>query len=221
MRKSYRSLLVTGLVVAGVAACGDDVTIAPPPAGVNSVTVAPDGVTIAVGATLQMLAAVNADSGVATTVTWSSSDNAKATVSATGLVTAVAPGAVAIRACSTVNAGVCGAATVNIAAPVPATISIQAVTAGGTQFPVNINNVAGQIDVVLNFEPGTTPAQRVELLIDGAVVASQSFSAIEWAALVQKAQEEAVEKGGTLAQVIITLSVNTADFNTTTGVPRF
>ncbi|MGH7559455.1 MAG: beta strand repeat-containing protein, partial [Gemmatimonadales bacterium] len=42
-----------------------------------------------------------------------------------------------------------------------------------------------------------------------------------WAALVQKAQEEAVEKGGTLAQVIITLSVNTADFNTTTGVPRF
>ena len=59
MSKLYRSLLWSGLVVAGVAACGDDVTVAPPPnQGVQSVTVGPTGVTIAVGQTLQMAAAV-------------------------------------------------------------------------------------------------------------------------------------------------------------------
>jgi hypothetical protein len=107
MSKLYRSLLWSGLVVAGVAACGDDVTVAPPPnQGVQSVTVGPTGVTISVGQTLQMAAAVNADAGVATTVTWTSSNPATASVNpTTGLVTGVASGSVAITACSTVATG--------------------------------------------------------------------------------------------------------------------
>ena len=218
MSKSYRSLLWTGAILATVAACGDDVTvIAPPGGGINSVTVAPDQATIPVQGTVQMIAAVNADSGVATTVTWNSSNPSVASISATGLVTGVAAGTVGITACSTVNSSACGAATVTVAAPVPATISIQSVTTGTTNTPVNINNVTGQIDVSLNFEPGSTPATSVELLIDGAVVASQGFSSLEWAALVSKA----VEEGGELAKVVIVLSVNTAAFNATTGVPSF
>lgn len=218
MSKSYRSLLWTGAILATVAACGDDVTVvAPPGGGINSVTVAPDQATIPVQGTVQMIAAVNADSGVATTVTWASSNPQVASISATGLVTGVSAGTVGITACSTVNTSACGAATVTVAAPVPATISIQSVTAGGLGTPVNINNVFGQIDVSLNFEPGSTPATSVELLIDGVVVASQGFSALEWAALVSKA----VEEGGELAKVVIVLSVNTADFNATTGVPKY
>ena len=67
MSKLYRSLLWSGLVVAGVAACGDDVTVQPPPpppaATVHSVSVAPTGVTVGTGTTLQMVATVNADAG--------------------------------------------------------------------------------------------------------------------------------------------------------------
>jgi hypothetical protein len=218
MSKSYRSLLWTGAILATVAACGDDVTvIAPPGGGINSVTVAPDQVTIPVQGQVQMIAAVNADSGKATTVTWTSSNTAVASVSATGLVTGVTAGTVGITACSTVNSSVCGAATVIVAAPVPATISIQSVTTGATNVPVNINNVFGQIDVSLNFEPGSTPATSVELLLDGVVVASQGFSSLEWGALVAKA----VEEGGELAKVVIVLSINTADFDATTGVVKY
>jgi hypothetical protein len=218
MSKSYRSLLWTGAILATVAACGDDVTvIAPPGGGINSVTVAPDQASIPVQGTVQMIAAVNADSGVATTVTWASSNPAVASISATGLVTGVTAGTVGITACSTVNTSACGAATVTVAAPVPATISIQSVTTGNTNVPVNINNVFGQIDVSLNFEPGSTPATSVELLLDGEVVASQGFSSLEWAALVS----QAVEKGGELAKVVIVLSINTADFDLTTGVAKY
>src|SRR5215831_7037646 len=112
MSKLYRSLLWSGLVAAGVAACGDDVTVtppAPPPAAtVHSIAVAPNGVTVSVGSTVQMQAAVNADAGIATTVTWSINAPASvATISASGLLTAVGVGAVAIQACSTVNTAVC------------------------------------------------------------------------------------------------------------------
>lgn len=218
MSKSFRSLLWTGAILATVAACGDDVTvIAPPGGGINSVTVAPDQATIQVQGTVQMIAAVNADSGIATTVTWASSNPAVASISATGLVTGVTAGTVGITACSTVNTSACGAATVTVAAPVPATISIQSVTTGTTNTPVNINNVTGQIDVSLNFEPGSTPATNVELLLDGVVVASQGFSSLEWGALVSKA----VEEGGELAKVVIVLSINTADFDSTTGVAKY
>jgi hypothetical protein len=163
---------------------------------------------------------VNAPSGVPTTVTWSSSNSSVASVSTDGLVTGVSAGPVAITACSTENTSACGQATVTVLAQVPATISIQAVTntvAGTGEVPVNINNVAGQINVALNFEPGSTPATSVELLIDDVVVASQGFSSLQWAELVANALEE----GGDLAKVVIVLSVNTAEFNAETGVPSF
>src|SRR5438034_11644629 len=114
MSKLYRSLLWSGLVAFGVAACGDDVTVtppAPPVLGVHSISVGPNPATIQVGTQLQMTASVNADAGIATTVTWRSTNTAIATVSATGLVTAVTAGTVAIEACSTFNTAVCRNAT--------------------------------------------------------------------------------------------------------------
>lgn len=221
MSKLYRSLLWSGLLVAGVTACGDDVTIGGPAGGVTSVTVGPSGVTIAVGGTLQMAAAVNAGTGVATTVTWTSSNAATASVSATGLVTGVASGSVAITACSTVATGVCGQATVTVASSAPATISIQSITQGGTIFPVNIGNVAGQIDVQLNLDAGTQNVANVQVLIDGVVACQQGFSAIQEQAA--KAQAALMLSDDPTAALVVQIvcSVNTAEFNPTTGVPKY
>jgi hypothetical protein len=217
MRKLYRSMLWSGLIVAGAAACGDDVTIPPPPPlpAVRSVSVAPTGATLAAGATLQMVATVDADAGTATTVTWSSSDATRASVSATGLVTAAA----AANAGSVVIATVCGSATVTIAASVPVTLSIKSITTGALGTPVNINNVFGQIDVTLNLDTGTQNVAGVDVLIDGVVVASQNFSAVQWEAAVA----EALAKADVTAEigVELVLSINTAAFNATTGVPQF
>jgi len=220
MRKYLRSLLWTGAVLATVAACGDDVTIAPN----ITVTVGPDGASIPIGGTVQMSAAVNGPSGIPTTVTWSSSNPSVASISETGLVTGVTAGPVAIQACSTENTSACGQATVTVLAQVPATVSIQSITqtvidalGGATQVPVNVNNVFGQIEVVLNFEPGSTPATEVQVLIDGEVAQSQAFSSLQWAELVANA----VEKGGELADVVIELSVVTSHFNPETGVPDY
>ena len=114
-------ILWSGLVL-GIAACGDSVTVTQPPEpvpGIRSVTVAPDGAQLAVGASLQMTAAVTTDPGAAApTIAWSSSDAAKATVGATsGTVTGVAAGAAGIRATATVGTSTgSGVATVTVVA---------------------------------------------------------------------------------------------------------
>jgi hypothetical protein len=136
MSKLYRSLLWSGLVVAGVAACGDDVTVTPPPppppATVHSVSVAPNPGNITAGGSVPMAVTVNADAGVATTVTWSSSNNAVVSVSTSGVATAVASAApgtsVAITACSTVVTTVCGSATLNVIASNAPSVTSIAVT---------------------------------------------------------------------------------------------
>jgi hypothetical protein len=267
-------ILWSGLVL-GIAACGDSVTVTQPPEpvpGIRSVTVAPDGAQLAVGATLQMTAAVTTDPGAAApTIAWSSSDAAKASVGATsGLVTGVAAGAAGIRATATVGtstgsgvatvtvvaAAVCsvtgvsvspadaalvtgqtlavaanvngtnctaaqlgvtfassntavatvnatsglvsavgaGSATitatsvtdaskkaalsVSVVAPLPATVSIQSVTQFATNLPVDLANVAGQIEVTLNVDPGSAPmVTKTQVLINGIVMAEQCQAA--------------------------------------------
>jgi hypothetical protein len=164
MSKLYRSLLCSGLVAAGVAACGDDVTVTPPPpppaATVHSVSVAPNPGNIAPGGTLQMVVSVNADAGVATTVAWTSSNAAVVSVSGTGLATAVAaavPGTtVAITACSTVVTGVCGSASVTVSAVQTPTVTSVTVT------PPSAGLVVGQTITPTAAVVGTNnPAQTV------------------------------------------------------------
>jgi hypothetical protein len=127
MNKFHRSLLLTGIVAAGLAGCGDDVTVVdpppppPPPAPeVRSVTVAPDNVIVAPGSDLQMSAAITSDAGCNPATAWSTSDQTRATVSAAGLVSvpaAATSGPVAIRAtatCATGGSTGSGVATLNI-----------------------------------------------------------------------------------------------------------
>src|SRR5262249_17519658 len=75
---------------------------------VGSVTVQPQGPSVVLGANLQLSATVRDASGNILTdrvVTWSSGNTALASVSATGIVTGVAPGSVTITATSEGKSG--------------------------------------------------------------------------------------------------------------------
>jgi Tol biopolymer transport system component len=112
-----------------------------------SVTVAPAAPTLtAVGAT-QQLTPTAKDAGNNTVAgvvfTWSSSDETKATVSASGLVTAVANGTTSV--CATASGGAQACTTVTVA---QATVSIEvnpngAVISGNTQFTATAKDANG------------------------------------------------------------------------------
>src|SRR5688572_3168310 len=94
MQKLTRTLaMASAIAFMGVlAGCGDDVVVEPDP----SISLTPPSASLQVGQTAQFSASV---SGLANkTVNWTSSDAAKATVDATGKVTAVAAGSASIIA---------------------------------------------------------------------------------------------------------------------------
>ncbi len=80
----------------------------------RSVTVAPDTATLAAGAELQLAATVVIEAGNSTDVSWSSSDTTVATVSSSGLVTAVGGGSAMITATSAADATRSGTAMVHV-----------------------------------------------------------------------------------------------------------
>jgi large repetitive protein len=110
-----RSFLLACMLV-GCGGGGDDPGITnPPPAPVATVTVSsPTGLSVVAGQTAQLFAAVSDAQGNSLsgrTVTWSSSAEAVATVSTSGMVTAVSAGTAQIRATSE---GKTGEATVTV-----------------------------------------------------------------------------------------------------------
>jgi hypothetical protein len=215
MQKLSRSLIaLSGLAL--LAACGDDVSITPPPeptpATIAKVDVVPAQLTIKVGEKVILTASVTVNPGAgspATTVTWASANTAIATVSAAGEVTGVAPGTTSIRATSTADPTKIGAAAITVGAIAPATVSIKSVTTGTTNTPVNFTNVRGQIDVTLNVEPGDQVISKVEVLIDGNVACTQAFSGLQSA-------EELAEA---LAEIVC--SIQTNKFDPVTGAVTY
>jgi hypothetical protein len=236
MHKVSRSLLFASiLALGGLAACGDDVTVAPPPAGTVTVTIAPNPATVAVGENVNLAASITGATGQ-TVTGWTSSDTDVATVSATGVVTGVSVGSAAITA--TTSGGATGVTTVNVVSESTnenATVSIASITQGGLQFPVQLNNVMGQIDVTLNVDPGQQNVERVELIVTDSitgqqtVVASQTITAsgsvvagVEGLALAMaKANAQASALIAANVPQQITLSFNTAAFNPETGAVSF
>src|ERR1019366_5200795 len=111
------------------------ITVTPIP--VASLTVTPTIASLAIGATQQLTAATldaNGNTLSGRTVTWGTSDATKATVNASGLVTAVAPGTATITATSETKTST-ATITVN---PIPfATVTVTPATAtlviGATQ----------------------------------------------------------------------------------------
>ena len=118
------------------------------PVPVATVTVSPATASLIIGAT-QQLTAATLDAGNAAltgrTVTWSSSDAAKASVSSSGLVTALAAGSATITATSE---GKSAQATITVL-PVPvATVTISPATAsitvaGTQQFTATLKDASG------------------------------------------------------------------------------
>src|SRR5688572_30390937 len=168
-------LLGLCLGMAVLAAC-EETTTPPvtPPDTLIEVNLQPEAATLNVPApnnTLQLSAIVTGTTNQA--VTFSSSNTSVATVNATGLVTAVAPGIAVIQAVSTQRPTARDGSTITVvrrdttiaAAP---SISIKSITTnvGGITQPVNLQNVQGQIDVTLNLDiPTGVAVSRVETLV--------------------------------------------------------
>jgi len=306
MHKSFRNYFLAGLMAVGVAACGDDVTVVDPPAPppppaptVHAITVSPDGTSLAIGASRTFTAAVTADAGVATTVTWSSSDPLVASINATsgvalgaaagsvgikatstvnpavqgsatltvlpaatptvtgvtvtppsaslvvnqtiqaaatvlgtnnpsqtvtwlslspaiasvnpttGLVTGLSNGTAVIRATSTANTNFSGTMSVTVSTPSPATVSLQSLTFGLLNTPVNLANVFGQIEATINVDNGDQNLSRVDVLVGGVVIASQSFGVTAAASELD---------GPAAAQQTVVLSFNTTQLRKVNGI---
>lgn len=123
--------LIAILPFLGLAACGGDGgSVIDPPSTVALVTVAPATVSLKAGDTEQLVATPRSSNGTALsghTITWTSSKESVATVSPSGLVTAVDTGTATITA---TTEGKSGQATVTVGPPVglvqvtPATASL-------------------------------------------------------------------------------------------------
>lgn len=214
MLKNYRKFFAAGVLAFGLAACGDDVTIVepappppPPPApetpNIVSFSVSPTTATIAAGTTLQGSYSLQTKPGVDGTVAWASNNQGVATVDpATGLITAVSNGTALIEATATAGGQTAKAQIGVTVRPIqPAQVSIQSVTQFATTVPVPLNNVNGQIEVNMNFNPGEQVVDSINVFIGAKRAAKQTFATSPSAGP-------------------ISLSVNTANYvkNSNTGV---
>jgi trimeric autotransporter adhesin len=126
-----RTALAGLLLLAACSSPGSDTV--PPPAAVASVSVSGSTSPMTVGATAQLAATPRDASGTALTgrtVTWSTDAAAVATVSGTGLVTAIAPGPATITATSE---GIAGSAAITV---IPVAVASIAITAPKLAFLV-------------------------------------------------------------------------------------
>ncbi len=125
-------------------------TISVIPVPVASVTVTPSPVNLTPGATQQLTAVARSASGTVLTgriVSWTSGAPGVANVSASGLVTALAPGVAVIVA---VVDGVTATATVHVALPAVATITLSPATpsvavGGSVQLAATLFDAAGAV----------------------------------------------------------------------------
>lgn len=172
-----------GLAALVAAACAD--STAPVPGTVSSVSVSPDSVSIPIGHTLQMNVVLLDSAGdtlPGRPVTWHSSDNAKASISATGFVTAHNYGPVTISATSD---SVSGTATVRVLVPV-ARVDIPPfgatlVPGGGVHFTALLTGVDGSTlsdrDITWSSQtPGTTGVSATGV-VTGALVGQTAITA--------------------------------------------
>lgn len=186
MTVSLRARMACVLGLAAFAACGggDSSTVSgPPPAvAVATVTVTGSPTALVAGTTLQLTATMlDADGNVLTgrTVTWSSSDTTVATVSSTGLVTALASGSASIQATSEAKTG---SITVSITAT-----AVLARVAGDGQAGLSSRPLADSLSVRVT-TPAGAPAAGTTVnwtSSNGALSAATSVSDADGVAHVQ------------------------------------
>ena len=114
---SVRQWILSTVAIQGVC-CASKSAPEPTPAPTGKVTkvdVSPTTVTIKVGEQRQISATVTADPGVATSVTWSSSNSAIVSVSQTGTITGLSRGTATVTATSTADPTKKASVTVTVA----------------------------------------------------------------------------------------------------------
>jgi hypothetical protein len=204
------------------------VTVTPAYTGVRAVNASPPAMSLLPGQSQAIAATVDADSKVSREVKFEIDSSSVATVTAQGVVTGVAPGTARVTVRSVADPTVFGAVAVTVRAPSPTRVSIQALTSGGTSNPVNLESVRGQVDAIVNVEPGEAPLERVNLVVTNngrdTIVASQNYTAALEAARrdvlrrAQSAADSALAEH-TVAPIILSFRTNT--FDTTTGAVAF
>ena len=198
----------TGLTAANVTG-QVAVTVTALPPSVTAVTATPSSATLIVAGTQQIAATGTYATGITGTITYGTSNPGVATVSGTGLITAVGPGqaTITVTASSAGNASFAAASAtqqIPVTVNAPAQVSIANITSGTTNNPVNINNVAGQIQVQLNLVTNNNNVSSVALYVCDANTNCTSGS--------PAAQQNFGTAGAADGQ--INLFINTADFTT-------
>ena len=228
MMKLNRFALVAGALALGAAACGDDVQVVeptppqPPPPPPVTATMAPASASVAVGNSVVF--AVNASGGVAgeaASWTCSSSNTGIATVTSTSAgcsATGVAAGDVTITASVTKSGE-----TVNVGAQLTVTDDTEPTQPPGDPAFVYIQNIAdgaatvsGRVAVGISVDRGDQTVEELSLLVDGAVVASQSFGGGMDMGMTPP-EDEAAEQ----AVPTFTMAFDSDDYDRDTGVPVY
>lgn len=158
----------------------------PAPAPVATVTVTPNPVTLRVGTTRQLTATLKDSTGAVLTgrtVTWSSSASGVATVSATGLVTAVAAGSATITATSE---GKNGTSSITVTLVPVSTVTVTpnpaGVLVGATvQLTATLKDSAGNVLTgrAITWSSGATATATVSVsgLVSGVAAGSATITA--------------------------------------------
>lgn len=194
--------------------------------GITTLTVQPTNLQLGIGQTSQIASSVQQPAGAnAATVTYSSNTPSVATVNpTTGVVTAVGQGnaVITVTATSTANGQFAATTTtqlVQVTVSPPAQISIANITRGTTDQPVDVNNVQGQIQVLLNVTPNNQNITSVQVyLCNNDPGAAETDAQCTAAGRRIAAQQTFTGSTANVSQV--NLFVNTADFdapNFTTG----
>ena len=120
---------------------------------VRAVAVTPTTASLFINTTQQLTATIAADAGIAQTLTWRSSNPAAATVSATGLVTAVALGTTTVTVLSTADTTRRATTTITVPAR-PVTVNI-------AQRSIAINSgTSTTLTAIVNIDPGFATGVR-------------------------------------------------------------
>ncbi|HLL23895.1 MAG TPA: Ig-like domain-containing protein, partial [Kofleriaceae bacterium] len=216
-------------------------TVLGPSQIVQSIAATPNPITLQTGQTQQLSATVNlqpnAPTNTARTVTYTSQNNAIATVSSTGLVTGVANGSTTINVRSTADTAIFQTVAVTVRAQTAVRITIANVTTENTNQLVDItqpigtaapntgatgNNNTGSIFVTLNVDPGDATINRVDLFLAPAATPNDTTNRVcsqVFTAALADAYRLAMQNGSADVQPI-TCPINLAAFDTATGNPR-
>lgn len=198
-----RAALCAGLIALAACGGGGGDPVDPGPAPVASVTVSPPTNTLAPQETVQLTAVLRDAAGTqltGRTINWTASPSQSATVSSTGLVTAIAAGVVTVTATSE---GKSGSAQVTVVAPV-ATVVVSATTT--TLVPQQ----SLQLTVVLQDAGGAPLTGRpVTWTSSQAQVATVSTTGLVTALATGSTTITATSEGksGTIALTVVTGSV--------------